>query len=592
MPLVVQKIERRQFPRTKILSQESYPFSAYAIQTQQPAQIVGEIIDYSQGGLGIRINSAANAPKKGDHLYCLKFCLPNLQSISKEVGQIRHINFSSDNDRHLLQMGIKFINISQEKVGPAVTTATTRPARFSLEKECIAQTKVRFFLDGETLCGNLLNYSKFGLAIQVPREAPLVLTREKLLKQCEIEVKGKVVSIGNVFIKNFRENSDGVILGCEIAERIIDVDTLQKTLNIYSISANLQPKFLELAQLNKISTEFKSAAADIRYYLENTHKIFEDLGAPDSIPDEIVKDFYPTFSSQLDLIYERLRKSASDIPKADHGLYKSYLQDHTLRLVLQGPFQKHAYIKPYGYAGDYEMVLKILDKEVEGNTPIAKLLNMYGWNMSVVKAHRNRIEYLVKKIDAVVRRNLNARILTIGAGPAREIKLFLERTSLPITCHFTLVDFDPRALVFCQEELRELLFKKKSLTTFEFINKSIRQIIKEKRCDEMDNTYDFIYCAGLFDYLSDPFCKKVLEVMYSQLNQDGFMIATNVFEDNYYRYYMEMMLEWYLTHRKKCDMFNLASELSISANNKVEVEEDLTGVNLFLNVYKQSAFKT
>lgn len=592
MSLVAEKIERRQFPRATVLNQESYPFSAYTITSHRSEQIFGEIVDYSEGGLRIRLNSAANVPKKSDHLYCLSFRLPNSQQISKEVGQIQHVGFSTNNEAHMLQMGIKFINIPHEKVIPGILPAPTRPTRYFLEKNCGGQAKVRFFLDDEIHYGNLLNYSKFGLAIQVRRETPLILTPGKLLTKCEIDIKDKTIPVGDIYVRNIRESLGEIILGCEIAEHVIDIATLQKNLSIYSLSADLKPKFLKLAQLDQISTDFKAAAADIRYYLKNTHKFFEDLGGSAAIPDEVIKEFYPTFSSQLDLIYERLRKAASETTQVNHELYKTYLQDHTLSLILQGPFQKHAHDKPYGYAGDFEMVLKILDKEVEGNTPIAKLLNMYGWNMGVVKAHRNRIEYLTKKIDTVIRQNLNARILTIGAGPAREIKLFLERTALPAACHFTLVDFDPRALVFCQEELRELTLKKKPLTTFEFINKSVRQIIKEKKCDERGNTYDFIYCAGLFDYLSDPFCKKVLEVMCSQLNQNGFLIATNVSENNYYRYYMEMLLEWYLTHRKKCDMFNLASALSNIARVKVEVEEDSTGANLFLNVYKQSSVTT
>jgi extracellular factor (EF) 3-hydroxypalmitic acid methyl ester biosynthesis protein len=44
--------------------------------------------------------------------------------------------------------------------------------------------------------------------------------------------------------------------------------------------------------------------------------------------------------------------------------------------------------------------------------------------------------------------------------------------------------------------------------------------------------YDFVYCAGLFDYLSDRICRRLLEVFYDLLAPGGLLVATNVDSSN------------------------------------------------------------
>jgi len=257
--------------------------------------------------------------------------------------------------------------------------------------------------------------------------------------------------------------------------------------------------------------------------------------------------------------------------------------------LLSSPFIKHACEKPYGYAGDFEMVLKILDKEIEGETPLAKLLNMFIWNMDVTRAHRNRIDYLVDKISNAVAQKSRMKILSLGSGPAREIKYFIERGLSINPCSFTLVDFDARALSYSQEALLSAISLNNLDIVCEFINKSVRQIVKTKSCDLKFEKYDLIYCAGLFDYLSDSFCERLLDIMYSQLNPGGMIIASNVTNSNYYRYVMEFMGEWYLTHRSGNDMLMLAKKLEKKGDTSLAVDLDATGANVLLNVEKSKS---
>ena len=62
---------------------------------------------------------------------------------------------------------------------------------------------------------------------------------------------------------------------------------------------------------------------------------------------------------------------------------------------------------------------------------------------------------------------------------------------------------------------------------------------------------DLIYCAGLFDYLSDKICSRLLQLFYNWANAGGLVVATNVTPSNSVRYFLEHLLEWNLIYRAR-----------------------------------------
>ena len=100
--------------------------------------------------------------------------------------------------------------------------------------------------------------------------------------------------------------------------------------------------------------------------------------------------------------------------------------------------------------------------------------------------------------------------------------------------------------------------------------------------------YDYIYCAGLFDYLSDTVCKQLMNIFYEMLTPGGLLLATNatdVLNDlKPFRYSMEYILDWYLIYRDKKRFATLAPDLAAPDDIKVIAEN--TGTNLFLEVKK------
>ncbi|MBI2949739.1 MAG: class I SAM-dependent methyltransferase, partial [Verrucomicrobia bacterium] len=93
--------------------------------------------------------------------------------------------------------------------------------------------------------------------------------------------------------------------------------------------------------------------------------------------------------------------------------------------------------------------------------------------------------------------------------------------------------------------------------------------------------YDFVYCAGLFDYFTDSVCRRLIALFYEWLVPGGLLSVTNIHPSNPQRHLMEYLLEWNVFHRTEKELESLATP-----EGEREVIADRTGVNIFLNIRK------
>jgi extracellular factor (EF) 3-hydroxypalmitic acid methyl ester biosynthesis protein len=96
--------------------------------------------------------------------------------------------------------------------------------------------------------------------------------------------------------------------------------------------------------------------------------------------------------------------------------------------------------------------------------------------------------------------------------------------------------------------------------------------------------FDFVYCAGLFDYMTDSFCQRLLSVFYDWVAPGGLLLATNVESRNPQRYTMGYLLDWHLFNRDANDCRRIAPQTMVG--DAMRIYSDLTGVNLFIEVRK------
>jgi extracellular factor (EF) 3-hydroxypalmitic acid methyl ester biosynthesis protein len=121
----------------------------------------------------------------------------------------------------------------------------------------------------------------------------------------------------------------------------------------------------------------------------------------------------------------------------------------------------------------------------------------------------------------------------------------------------------------------------------EFQKRSVHSILKEAaRSIELapEKQFDLIYCAGLFDYLPDFVCQKLMTVLYSWLAPEAALVGTNVDPSNPIKKGMEHLLDWHLLYRTSDQARTLKP--AGAPDDTVSVVSDKTGVNLFMTVRK------
>ena len=88
---------------------------------------------------------------------------------------------------------------------------------------------------------------------------------------------------------------------------------------------------------------------------------------------------------------------------------------------------------------------------------------------------------------------------------------------------------------------------------------------------------------GLFDYLTPPVARAVLERLYNLMKPGGEMIIGNFHVSNSGKIYMEYWLDWVLYYRTEEDFLELIED--ISPKESTILFED-TGNQMFLYLKK------
>jgi extracellular factor (EF) 3-hydroxypalmitic acid methyl ester biosynthesis protein len=177
--------------------------------------------------------------------------------------------------------------------------------------------------------------------------------------------------------------------------------------------------------------------------------------------------------------------------------------------------------------------------------------------------------------------------MDMACGPAQEVQNFLAQNDLCDHAQFELMDFNDETLEFTGRKLEEIKKKHGRRTPIKMVKKSVNHILKETfktSSSKPEGEYDFIYCAGLFDYLEDRICKKLMNYFYDQLAPGGLLLATNVTPSNPLINTMESLMEWHLIYRNREQMGVLKPESA--PEGSCEILTETTGINIFIEARK------
>lgn len=224
--------------------------------------------------------------------------------------------------------------------------------------------------------------------------------------------------------------------------------------------------------------------------------------------------------------------------------------------------------KPYGYAGDFEIIDKIYTKWISPKTHLINWDKFFHWQKASV-AVRNRKNYfkeILSKIDDLG--SANSRVLNIGSGPCRGIYEYNQQnpsTSIQFEC----LDMDERAIEYSKSILNSTNVIYRCQNIFRF---------------KTNKKYDLVWSAGLFDYLKNKQFVFLLRKLLNLVSVGGELVIGNFSESNPSRDYMEFG-DWFLYHRNETKLLALAEQSGCEANSVI-IDREPSGVNLFVRIRK------
>jgi extracellular factor (EF) 3-hydroxypalmitic acid methyl ester biosynthesis protein len=231
----------------------------------------------------------------------------------------------------------------------------------------------------------------------------------------------------------------------------------------------------------------------------------------------------------------------------------------------------YGFKKPFGYPGDFNLINSIYNFHVNENEKFRNW-DIFFQNQPGAIAVRNRKDYFVnycKKLTAKSDRHL--KVLILGSGPATDVCEFLSNYS-DNKISFDLIDFDQNAIDFSMEKNRRF----NGVVSYNRIN-----VLRYKPY----KMYDLIWSAGLFDYFKDKHFVFLIQKYFNCLAEDGEYIISNFSTDNPTRRLMEVLSDWFLNHRNKADLIDIARRACID-EKLVQIDTEPLGVNLFLRISK------
>jgi extracellular factor (EF) 3-hydroxypalmitic acid methyl ester biosynthesis protein len=279
----------------------------------------------------------------------------------------------------------------------------------------------------------------------------------------------------------------------------------------------------------------------------------------------------------------RLEEEGRKIPLEESVAHRNFAQTALHPLLLRAPFVYRTFAKPLGYAGDYEMVNQILADPRQGSSTYFQIVNALFLKAAVAQAHRNRIDilgrYLNQAAERACKEQRRLSVLNVGCGPAIEIRRFIEQHSRPDLLSFTLLDFSAPTIEYTRSRIEEACARTGKKADVEFVQASVHELLKRSGNALVpleSKTFDLVYCAGLFDYLSDKVCSRLLRYFVARANPGSTVLVTNVHSSNPQRVLMEHLLEWHLIYRDEAQLESLLP----TARTNTNVYTDETGANV------------
>ncbi|WP_338844952.1 class I SAM-dependent methyltransferase [Massilia sp. W12] len=442
----------------------------------------------------------------------------------------------------------------------------------------------------ESVRGTILNLQRKSLVMEVYNPYSIVQISE-VLHDLTIRLRSRNAYVGKAVVVSI------VNTGLTAVVSVTLIDEWRELVNVTaapgSVGDEARAFVKHWEERFSIGRDYQIVVNEMRAFLSDVSHWVEQVDLAESMPKEdgrlradIFYELAEPLVQKTGQYFDQLNIQAAKVEPEQAAAHRAFAQAALHPLLLRAPFVYRTFTKPLGYAGDFQMVNQIMDDPRQGPSTYFQIVNAAFLATPVATAHRNRIDilvdYLVRLAERAREEGRQYRVLNVACGPAVEVQRFLQTYPEPDRIHFELLDFSEEALQWTNEKLNAInagLSRKGSL---HFQRDSVHQLIKRRLPADLTQAreFDAVYCAGLFDYLSDKVCLKLMQYFSMRARSGASLLITNVHTDNPQKSSMEHLLEWYLIYRDEARMCGLFPD----GVGRPKLWVDSTGVNVFAEV--------
>lgn len=442
---------------------------------------------------------------------------------------------------------------------------------------------------GEAARGTLTSVQRRSLVMEIYNPYSIVQASE-VLSELTVRSADRSIYKGKAIVVSLVNTGLMAVVSISLSDEWSEFNAINGDMSRVSEEAS---RFVEEWESRfRIARSYQVIISEFRAFLSEASKWADQADMSDVLPRDqegrIRKDVFYDLAEPLmrkgGEYLSWLEEEGRKIPLEDSVAHRNFAQTALHPLLLRAPFVYRTFAKPLGYAGDYEMVNQILEDPRQGSSTYFQIVNAFFLRAAVAQAHRNRIDILSGYLDKAAERAAKDRrpmaVLNVGCGPAIEVRRFIARHARPDLLSFTLLDFSEPTIDYTRARIDEVCEQEGKTGHVQFVHQSVHDLLKQvsrKETPPDKVAFDLVYCAGLFDYLSDKVCSRLLQYFVARTNPGGTVLVTNVHSSNPQRIAMEHLLEWHLIYRDESQLENLLPV----PRTQTRLYTDETGANVF-----------
>ncbi len=244
-------------------------------------------------------------------------------------------------------------------------------------------------------------------------------------------------------------------------------------------------------------------------------------------------------------------------------------------LIQEDPFTQHSASKPRGYPGDAMLLDYIYGYRRPETTHVGRSIFDFTTNTPPSRAVRERARIIAGIIDRLAARRKELRILSIACGHLREAEMSQTFQDGRVA-EYVAFDQDLESLAHVRER-----FNGKNVRT-------IRGTVGEMLLGRLRNLgqFDFVYAAGLYDYLPQKLATRLTTWMFNTTRDGGITLLTNFLPDTAGIGYMEAFMKWELIYRSAEELLATAKRIPAHRIADQKVYEEKNGMVVFAELHK------